>query len=220
MPRKPLAPIPEDRLALIAAYAYLPVVTASRLRHHTAPGMDQGDMVGAGNFGLCVAARDYDFRPGNSFKTYAITLIRGAILEMLREWDHVPRSVREAQRDDRQKSDTGGQNDTVDRPLLSLDDFVTASLSGATTYSDLSIDEDAPEPEALAIESAEREVVRALLQCLPKRDREVMTAYYWEGLTFKQIGRAMGVSESRAYQLHQRALGWLRLAAVGSSLAE
>ena len=93
--RRPLA-----REDLIQHYAYLVKVTVGRLVANLPGGMDREDLVGAGIVGLIKAVDHYDITRAVKFETYAIALIRGAVLEMLREQDWVPRSIREHSRRD------------------------------------------------------------------------------------------------------------------------
>src|SRR5277367_3157170 len=88
--RKPLA-----RADLIQHYSYLVKVTVGRLVATLPGGIEREDLIGAGVLGLIKAVDHYDFTRDVKFETYAIALIRGAVLEMLREEDWVPRSVRE-----------------------------------------------------------------------------------------------------------------------------
>src|ERR1700733_7388069 len=88
--RKPLA-----RTDLIQHYSYLVKVTVGRLVATLPGGLEREDLVGAGFFGLIKAVDHYDITRDVKFETYAIALIRGAVLEMLREEDWVPRSIRE-----------------------------------------------------------------------------------------------------------------------------
>src|SRR3990172_11821903 len=83
------------RDALITRYAYLVKITAGRVVTSLPPNVDREDLISAGAIGLIKAIDQFDTGRQVKFETYAIALIRGAILEMLREEDWVPRSVRE-----------------------------------------------------------------------------------------------------------------------------
>ena len=83
------------RDALITEYAYLVKITAGRVVTSLPPNVDRDDLVSAGVIGLIKAIDQFDTERQVKFETYAIALIRGAILEMLREEDWVPRSIRE-----------------------------------------------------------------------------------------------------------------------------
>ncbi|HOK55308.1 MAG TPA: sigma-70 family RNA polymerase sigma factor, partial [Armatimonadota bacterium] len=83
------------RDALITQYAYLVKITAGRVVTSLPPNVDREDLISAGVIGLIKAIDQFDTSRNVKFETYAIALIRGAILEMLREEDWVPRSIRE-----------------------------------------------------------------------------------------------------------------------------
>src|ERR1051326_8542349 len=86
---------PRARDLLITHFAYLVKITAGRVISNLPPSMERDDLVSAGVMGLIKAVDQYDKTRQVKFETYAIALIRGAILETLREDDWVPRSVRE-----------------------------------------------------------------------------------------------------------------------------
>src|SRR5437660_1754536 len=86
---------PESRVELINHYSYLVKITAGRLVTSLPGGLDREDLVGAGVIGLIKSVDQFDPTRDVKFETYAIALIRGAILEMLRDEDWVPRSIRE-----------------------------------------------------------------------------------------------------------------------------
>src|SRR5512142_2693676 len=85
----------DARAAIIEQYAYLVKITAGRVVSSLPPSLERDDLVSAGVVGLIKAVDQFDTKRQVKFETYAIALIRGAILEMLREEDWVPRSVRE-----------------------------------------------------------------------------------------------------------------------------
>src|SRR5436190_7449559 len=86
---------PESRVEIINHYSYLVKITAGRLVTSLPGGLDREDLVGAGVIGLIKSVDQFDPTRDVKFETYAIALIRGAILEMLRDEDWVPRSIRE-----------------------------------------------------------------------------------------------------------------------------
>lgn len=221
---------------LIRCYAYLVKITAGRAVTNLPPNVDREDLVGAGVVGLIKAIDQYDVARQVKFETYAIALIRGAILEMLREEDWVPRSVRERVKtlertyvqlemslgrpatenevaralgielDDLQSllADTGRAT------LMSLDDVIVGLDGNERIHLADVIDDNSTGP-LTAVES--KEMIRTLgvaIDRLPEREKLVIALYYYEGLTFKEIGRVLTVSESRVYQLHTQAVLRLR----------
>lgn len=224
------------RDSIINQYAYLVKITAGRVVSSLPPSLEREDLVSAGVVGLIKAVDQFDSRRQVKFETYAIALIRGAILEMLREEDWVPRSIRErlkmlerAYLDletilGRPPSEQEVANhlqmtledfqkllvDTGRTALVSLDEALVGSDGGERLHlSDVVRDEgDGPVTE---VELKERKRCLAnAIDRLPDRERLVIGLYYFEGLTFKEIGRILDISESRVYQLHTQAVVRLR----------
>ena len=227
---------PNARVEIINHYAYLVKITSGRLVTSLPGGIDRDDLVGAGVVGLIKAVDQFDPSRDIKFETYAIALVRGAILEMLREEDWVPRSIRDKLRvlervqksletkfdrsptDHEVAEEMGVSVQEVSELLVrigrtavySLDDILTNAEGDDTMhYKDLIVDEDA-DPRR---EMEGREIRKLLgegVELLPERERLVVALYYYEGLTFKEIGRVLTVSESRVYQLHTQAVGRMR----------
>lgn len=227
---------PEARVELINHYSYLVKITSGRLVTSLPGGMEREDLIGAGVIGLIKSVDQFDPTRDVKFETYAIALIRGAILEMLRDEDWVPRSIREKLKAlDRTIS---GLEVKLGRPatdhevaeamgismgevselmvrmgrtnIYSLDDILgTTDSDDHIHFVELIVDENAsPTGE---VEGKEiRRILAAGVDKLPERERLVVALYYFEGLTFKEIGKVLGVSESRVYQLHSQAMTRLR----------
>lgn len=221
---------------LINRYAYLVKITAGRVVTNLPPNIEREDLVGAGVVGLIKAVDQYDVSRQVKFETYAIALIRGAILEMLREEDWVPRSVRERVKslertylhlemtlgrpaeEDEVASAMGLQiddfqtllADTGRATMMSLDDIIVGSDGNEHIHLADVIDDNSVGPLTL-VET--KEMIRTLgiaTERLPEREKLVIALYYYEGLTFKEIGKVLTVSESRVYQLHTQAVLRLR----------
>jgi RNA polymerase sigma factor for flagellar operon FliA len=229
---------PESRVNLIDHYSYLVKITAGRLVTSFPGGVDRDDLISSGVIGLIKSVDQYDPSRDVKFETYAIALIRGAILEMLRDEDWVPRSIREKMKAvDRAQvrlepklgrpasaaeiAEEAGMaeqdvNDMLFRMgrtnVFSLDDIVGGTGGDgddSVHFVDMLVDQDA----SIDGEMEGRELRRLLasgVDKLPERERLVVGLYYFEGLTFKEIGKVLGVSESRVYQLHTQAMGRLR----------
>jgi RNA polymerase sigma factor FliA len=227
---------PESRVELINHYSYLVKITAGRLVTSLPGGLDREDLVGAGVIGLIKSVDQFDPTRDVKFETYAIALIRGAILEMLRDEDWVPRSIREKLKaldrtimaletklgrpaNEHEIAETMGisiqeVNELMVRigrtNVYSLDDILGGSDGDDHIhFVELIVDEDSnPGRE---IEGREiRRILATGVDKLPERERLVVALYYFEGLTFKEIGKVLGVSESRVYQLHTQAMTRLR----------
>lgn len=228
---------PEARYQLIDHYAYLVKITAGRLVTSLPNGMDREDLVSAGVVGLVKSVDQYDPTRDVKFETYAIALIRGAILEMLRDEDWVPRSIRDKLKaldravvslesqlgrpaSERELADHLGitvqeVNELMVRMgrtnVYSLDDILGGGSEGNDSIHlvDLIVDDGAD--TGAGLEGKEiRRILGEGVDKLPERERLVVALYYYEGLTFKEIGKVLTVSESRVYQLHTQAMTRLR----------
>lgn len=225
-----------SRATIIDNYAYLVKITAGRVVTNLPPNLEREDLHTAGAMGLIKAVDQFD--PGRQvkFETYAIALIRGAILESLREEDWVPRSVRERAKTleraffeleiklgvpptEQQVAEHLGVSldelakmmaDTGRGLVLSLDDLIL----GGDGSERLHLSDVVPDVNGGPVADVEtRERIRQLgvaIDRLPEREKLVIALYYYEGLTFKEIGKVLTVSESRVYQLHTQAVVRMR----------
>ena len=219
---------------IINHYSYLVKITAGRVVTSLPPNLERDDLISAGVMGLIKAVDQFDTGRQVKFETYAIALIRGAILEMLREEDWVPRSVRDNVKtlertyyqletklgrpatEDEVAAEMGMTTDDLQKLLvntsranvMSLDDVILGGGGGDSErlhLTDVLQDESANvvgEVEAAAMKRS----LAAGIDRLPEREKLVIALYYYEGLTFKEIGKVLTVSESRVYQLHTQAV--------------
>lgn len=227
---------PDARAELINHYSYLVKITAGRLVTSLPGGLDREDLVGAGVIGLIKSVDQFDPTRDVKFETYAIALIRGAILEMLRDEDWVPRSIREKLKAldraivaletrfgrpanpqelaEEMALSAGEVSELMVRMgrtnVYSLDDILgTSENDDHIHFVELIVDEAAN--TSGEVEGREiRRILASGVDKLPERERLVVALYYFEGLTFKEIGKVLGVSESRVYQLHTQAMTRLR----------
>ena len=183
-------------------HRFEPLVRATLSRQlGRAPDRFHEDLLGAGRLALVKAIDSYDPAKGVKFESYAITLIRGAMLEFLRRDDWCPRGVRAAQK--------RGEPVEALRQVSLETILYEGDSEDLTLLRTLSDREDTPDrrvPERL-----EARVVRVLVECLPRRERRVVELYYWEEETFHRIAERIGQSESTAKNLHDGALRHLRL---------
>lgn len=222
-----------DRLVL--HYAPLVKYVAGRIGTGLPAHVETQDLMQSGVFGLVDAIDRFEPARGLKFETYAMQRIRGAILDDLRAQDWVPRSVRARAREveramerlaarlhrtatDAEVAEELGVAVEEVRDLFAelqltsvaaLDELVVAGR-GAGSLAETLPDRHAEDP-VVAIENREnrRLLVEAIAQ-LGDRDRTVVTLYYFENLTLAEIGRVLGVTESRVCQLHTRAVLRLR----------
>ncbi len=226
----------QAREAIIRNYAYLVKITAGRVVANPPPSLEKDDLVSAGIVGLIKAVDQFDPERNVKFETYAIALIRGAILEMLRKEDWVPRSVRERVKQlercyaalERELGRPATEEEVAAAMELDMDSFYTLLAETGRTHlislDDILMGEEGPEkvrlldlvqeegagPAAEAELQAMKETLARSIDRLPEREKIVIALYYHEGLTFKEIGKVLEVSESRVYQLHTQAVVRLR----------
>jgi RNA polymerase sigma factor for flagellar operon FliA len=199
--------------------------------------VDHEDLYSAGVLGLLDAHAKFDAKKGVKFETYAVWRIRGAVLDQLRALDWVSRSMRRKARNldgvtrklDQKLGRAASETELAREMNMSRGDFyrLLDQVRGAVL---VSLDENRSgedqEPSTLAdhladptavnledrLEEEERKVVLLrTLDHLPEQERLVVALYYYEHLTLKEIGRALGISESRVSQVHTRAMSRLRL---------
>ncbi|MBC6450712.1 FliA/WhiG family RNA polymerase sigma factor [Actinokineospora sp. HBU206404] len=230
-----------DRLVL--HYAPLVKYVAGRVGTGLPAHVDVSDLIQSGIFGLVDAIEKFEPERGLKFETYAMQRIRGAILDDLRAQDWVPRTVRGRAREvergierlgaklQRTPNDaelagelglTVGELRDVYAQLqltsvVALDELAAAGR-GSTSLADTLEDETAEDPVALLVDQDNRRQLAEAIGRLAERDRVVVTLYYFENLTLAEIGRVLGVTESRVCQLHTRAV--LRLRAKLLEVAE
>ncbi|HUU55666.1 MAG TPA: FliA/WhiG family RNA polymerase sigma factor [Armatimonadota bacterium] len=233
---------PEIRRTLIESYAPLARYVVDRLNLKPGPALEYDDLLSQAVVGLIDAVDRFDPTRGVKFETYAYYRIRGAVMDMLRELDWLPRSVRQreaqlssayARLEDRLRRpptdeelarELGVTVDQLDRlaqdvalqSMQSLDEAVASYGWEIGSLGDLVADQSAPSPEGEIERRGEREMVARAIEALPDAERTVVSLYYYEGLTLKEIGRVMGVTESRVCQIHGKAV--LRLRARVQSL--
>jgi RNA polymerase sigma factor for flagellar operon FliA len=230
---------------LILTYAPLVKYVAGRLGSGLPAHVDEGDLVSYGLLGLIAAIERYDPDRDVKFETYAIARIKGSILDELRAMDWVPRSVRSRAREiERAMTELESKlgrapNDeeiavkvgiTVEElessltdisrsSIAALDELWTVSGSGGDQIALIDTIEDTqgPEPQSAFAQTEMREAVADAISRLPEREKLVITLYYYEDLTLREIGEVLGVTESRVSQLHTKAI--LRLKArLGGSM--
>jgi RNA polymerase sigma factor FliA len=231
---------------LILTYAPLVKYVAGRLGSGLPAHVDEGDLVSYGLLGLIAAIERYDPDRDVKFETYAIARIKGSILDELRAMDWVPRSVRSRAREiERAIADLESklgrapndeeiatkigisQEDLEDSltdisrsSIAALDELWTVSGSGGDQIAliDTIEDESVPDPQSAMSATEMKEAIADAIARLPEREKLVVTLYYYEDLTLREIGEVLGVTESRVSQLHTKAI--LRLKArLGGTMA-
>lgn len=230
------APGVATRDDLVAKYLPLVHYVVNNLSLSLPPMLDNDDIVSYGCMGLIDAIDRFDASRMVKFETYAVTRIRGYIIDQLRALDWIPRSARQRARQierthDEMQRETGQlpDADEVARRLgldrakydqalqdaacvtLSLDAMVhpdDENMSGGLLQ--VVVDGASPSPTAMLEAHDLKNTVSSALSTLPEREQQLLRLYYFEERTLQEISRVLEVSESRVCQLHTRALGRLR----------
>jgi RNA polymerase sigma factor for flagellar operon FliA len=230
---------------LIVTYAPLVKYVAGRLGSGLPAHVEEADLVSYGLLGLIGAIDRYEPDRDIKFETYAMSRIRGAILDELRSLDWVPRSVRSRAReieraitaleaklaraptDEEIAGKLGITTDELEESLAdigrssigALDELWTISGDGdQVSLLDTLEDPGSIRPAEALDETELRETLADAIARLPEREKVVITLYYYEELTLREIGEVLGVTESRISQLHTKAVLRLksRLSGVGA----
>lgn len=229
---------PALRETLILRHVSLVHYTLGRMGIFADIGADYEDLVSQGLLGLIDAVDRYSPQHGAQFSTYAVLRIRGKILDYLRSQDWLSRVGRQRARlVQKAISDLWGklqrmpsekeladylnlsvsqvQQALVDssRLILSLDSpLENESESEVQSLHEILSDENQLSPTEKVDEEELRACLIEALQHLPLREQQILALYYYEGLTLKEIGAVLGISESRVCQIHARAIFSLRAA--------
>jgi RNA polymerase sigma factor for flagellar operon FliA len=202
------------------------------------PNIEQADLVSYGIFGLIDAIEKFDLERAIKFETYAISRIRGAIIDELRSIDWIPRSVRYKAREvekayaaleaklrrtptEQEVAAELSISTTELRAIFSQVSFVNVLAldellnSGGEKGDKLSLvdtleDSKAEDPVQVFEAEEMKYLLAGAINTLPEREKIVVTLYYYEGLTLAEIGQVLGVTESRICQMHTKAVLQLR----------
>src|SRR5881628_689467 len=230
----------EERLRerLILHYSPLVKYVAGRVGVGLPPNIEQADLVSYGIFGLIDAIEKFDIERAIKFETYAISRIKGAIIDELRAIDWIPRSVRYKAREvekeyaalEARLHRTPTEPEVAAELGIGLDElhtiFSQVSFVNVIALDELlnvggergdkvslvdTLEDTRAEDPVAAFETEETKYLLArAINTLPEREKIVVTLYYYEGLTLAEIGQVLGVTESRICQMHTKAVLQLR----------
>ena len=226
------------RERLVVAYSPLVKYVAGRMASGLPSHVEEADLISYGLLGLIGAIERYDPDREIKFETFAVSRIKGAIIDELRSLDWVPRSIRSRARaiervhaklenhlqrtpTEEELAEQLGMDvdafrdvllEIANSSVLALDDLWTMADPGGGQISLLDTIRDPaaidPQEEIDATELKDRLAVA--IESLPDRERLVIALYYYESLTLREIGEVLGVTESRVSQLHTKAVLGLR----------
>ena len=223
---------------LVVAYSPLVKYVAGRMGAGLPAHVDEADLISYGLGGLIAAIERFDLSREIRFETYAITRIKGAILDELRALDWVPRSVRARARQieranvklEAKLQRVPTEEELAEELEMDIEDFRGALLQIASSsiraldelwspsdssgdsmsLLDTLSDSNAPNPERIVEQNELRDRIAEALERLPEREKLVIALYYYENLTLREIGEVLRVTESRVSQLHTKAVLGLR----------
>lgn len=212
---------------------YIPYVKniAHRIAVHLPPVVDVDDLINAGVIGLMDAIERYDPSMGNKFITYGACRIRGAVLSELRSRDHFSRSdrskIRELEKTYEEMEKTLGREvkdvEVADELEIGLDEFYQIRKMSSTSFvgfdeiGDFSkeekdgflssfVDGSGEDPLSLARVKELSDSIAEAIEALPEKEKLVISLYYWDELTMKEIGKVLDITESRVSQIHSKAV--------------
>ena len=224
------------RERLILQYSPLVKYVAGRVSVGLPNSVEHGDLTSYGLFGLIDAIEKFDLDKGFKFETYAISRIKGAIIDELRSIDWIPRSVRSKARQVEKalaklevnlrrtptEEELAAELDISVRDLrqvlakvsltslVALDDSFTSEEGDRAALVDTLQDPGAHDPQDSFAQHEMRELLNEAINRMPEREKTVIVLYYFEGMTLAQIGQVLSVTESRVCQLHTKAVLGLR----------
>ncbi len=219
----------EAREKIILEYAPLVKVVAGRLSMYLGYNVEYEDLVSYGIFGLIDAIDKFDCLKEVKFETYASLRIRGAILDQIRKMDWIPRTLRQKQKQmdsacaklegelGRPATDAeiaqeleitldeydNWKNEAQFTNLVSLDEYLE---QGGDSRMDVGGSSRFEQPEKAMEKQELKQILVEALKTLTEKESSVITLYYYEDMTLKEISRVLEVSESRVSQLHTKAL--------------
>jgi RNA polymerase sigma factor for flagellar operon FliA len=226
------------RERLVVAYSPLVKYVSGRMASGLPAHVEEADLISYGLGGLISAIERFELEREIKFETYAITRIKGAIIDELRSLDWVPRSVRARARgierantklehklqraptDEEMASELEMSVSDFQDALLQISNSTVAALDELWTVSDASGDQvslldtlqdpGAPDPAHVIDATDLKDRIADAIARLPEREKLVVALYYYENLTLREIGEVLGVTESRVSQLHTKAVLRLR----------
>lgn len=228
---------PENTEQIVKEYSPMIKYVANRIALRLPPHIEVDDLISVGAIGLMDAIEKYDPSRGAKFKTYAEFRVRGSILDELRSLDWVPRSVRQKAsnldavasklqsklgrlpEDEEIAKEMGVTleeffktlNETRNMPLLSLEDLGIARDSGdKQSLLDTLEGRGDVDPQTQMRLTELKNLIAAAIDSLPEKERLMVSLYYYEELTMKEIGEVLGITESRISQIHSKAVYRLR----------
>ncbi len=212
---------------IIEQYLNLVKIISGKLYNYYASNIEFDDLMGYGVIGLIDAIDKFDYRKNIKFETYASIRIRGSIIDQIRNLDWIPRSIRQKSRLLKDAYDVVEMKlgrepknfeiaEHMGKTLKEIDDLI----SETSIYNILSIEDDFNEsykmqlrdntlegsPEDFTLHNDSILELEKSIESLSEREQLIINLYYYENITYKEIGEVLNISESRVSQIHSKAI--------------
>ena len=212
---------------LIEEYVELVKIVAGRMYNFYGSKIEYDDLVGFGVMGLIDSIERFDLSKNTKFETYAQIRIKGTIIDNIRKLDWIPRSLRKKSKDIQNgmiklENKLGRTPSNVElsqhlnislkeleSALSDISNFNMTSLEGLlANKGEYNIDKDKVNntPEQIFEKREIKEILSSIVDVLPEQEKTVVSLYYYEELTYKEVGYIMELSESRISQIHSKAI--------------
>jgi len=221
----------EIKKEIIIKYINLVKIISGRLYNYYASNIEYEDLMSYGVIGLIDAIDKFDRTKNIKFETYASIRIRGSIIDQIRNLDWVPRSIRQKSKLLKdayevldQKLGREPSNAEIAEYLGKTESEIKSMFDETSVFNVMSIEDDFKDnykiqlkdetidssPEASAIKNDTLKELELAIEKLSERDKIIINLYYYEGLTYKEIGEILKISESRVSQIHSKAIVKMR----------
>lgn len=212
---------------LIEEYTGLVKIVAGRMYNFYGSKIEYDDLIGFGVIGLIDSIERFDISKNIKFETYAQIRIRGTIIDNIRKLDWIPRTLRKKSKDvqdgmvklENQLGRSPTNNELSQYLNMSLEELesVLADISNFNMASledllinkgeyNIQMNSEKDTPEKIYEKEELKEILANTIDNLPENEKKVISLYYYEELTYKEIGYVMELSESRISQIHSKAI--------------
>lgn len=225
-----------DRDRLVEENMHIVKIIAHQVAMNLPPHIEVDDLISAGTIGLLEAVDRFDSSKGVRFNTYASIRIRGAIMDELRGMDWMTRSMRDksnqlekAYHEIERKTGRPAEAEEVAKYMGIKTDQLYNILSEVSALTVLNLedlgvnnedgmdilecikDPDGKDPMAVAKLNELKKRVAEAVSSLPEKEKLIISLYYYDEMTLKEIGKILGITESRVCQLHSQTMHRLKI---------
>ena len=227
--------VKQDRDRLLEDNIHLVKIIAYQVAVNLPPHIDVNDLISAGTIGLLESIDRFDSGKGVQFNTYASIRIRGAIMDELRSMDWMTRSMRDksnqlekAYVEIEKRTGRPAESDEVAKFLDISTDALNAILSQVSAVSVMNLedlgmshdegmdilecikDPEGADPMNVVKFNEIKKKVAEAVETLPEKEKLIISLYYYDELTLKEIGKVLEITESRVCQLHSQTMHRLK----------